>query len=471
MLPAPSAHQTPSLVPAPRSACLCFLPFTLTVRSPLFRPRPAPSSMSTPGEFARRGSLCAYVPLPRPPLFFFQILGSSGPWFCCRVDFRARARGQGASTPWQLLALALAYEVVVFQPRTVTPPHLGSVAIVTTIIYGPPAPPDSTVFLDGSFPSSILPPPPSAAVHCRSPLYVCTHSPPPLPARSAAHLNVARTRQPPPLISSPRATCLRLPPFPVTVRPPLCRPRPAPRSLSAPGGFARRGSPRLPCAPALPFLISPPNPRIFWFLVSCRVDFRARARGQGASTPWQLLALALAYEVVVFQPRTVTPPHLGSVAIVTTIIYGPPAPPDSTVFLDGSFPSSILPPPPSAAVHCRSPLYVCTHSPPPLPARSAAHLNVARTRQPPPLISSPRATCLRLPPFPVTVRPPLCRPRPAPRSLSAPGGFARRGSPRLPCAPALPFLISPPNPRIFWFLVSCRVDFRARARGQGASTP
>ena len=45
------------------------------------------------------------------------------------------------------------------------------------------------------------------------------------------------TRQPPTLVPAPRSACLHLPPFPVLVRPPLCRPRPAPRSLSASGGF------------------------------------------------------------------------------------------------------------------------------------------------------------------------------------------------------------------------------------------
>ena len=53
------------------------------------------------------------------------------------------------------------FEVVVFQPRIVTPPHLGTVAIVTKFISSPPAPPDSTIFLYISFPSSILTPPPS----------------------------------------------------------------------------------------------------------------------------------------------------------------------------------------------------------------------------------------------------------------------------------------------------------------------
>ena len=58
----------------------------------------------------------------------------------------------------QVCEVCLNYEVVVFQPRTVTPPHLGSVANVTNFIFIPPAPPDSTVFLDYSCLYSILTP-------------------------------------------------------------------------------------------------------------------------------------------------------------------------------------------------------------------------------------------------------------------------------------------------------------------------
>ena len=87
------------------------------------------------------------------------------------------------------------YEVVVFQPRTVTPPHLGSITNFTNFIYIPPAPPDSTIFwivlvLPPSYP---LPP---AAVHRLILISVCTHFPPPLLSKSAAHLDVARTRNP-----------------------------------------------------------------------------------------------------------------------------------------------------------------------------------------------------------------------------------------------------------------------------------
>ena len=101
--------------------------------------------------------------------------------------------------------VCLNHEVVVFQPCTVTPPHLGSIAIVTTFIYSPSAPPDSTIFLYHYFPSSILPLPPSSAVHRCIPIPICTHSPP-LPERSAAHLDVDRNRHLP-----ASAACLCVP--------------------------------------------------------------------------------------------------------------------------------------------------------------------------------------------------------------------------------------------------------------------
>ena len=47
------------------------------------------------------------------------------------------------------------------------------------------------------------------------------------------------------------------------------------------------------CAPSLPSLSDPHSSGIFWCLVFCWVDFCARARGQGASTPWQSLAPVL----------------------------------------------------------------------------------------------------------------------------------------------------------------------------------
>ena len=95
-----------------------------------------------------------------------------------------------------VIEVYLNYEVVLFQPWTVTPPHLGSVAIVKILLSFFPAPPDSTIFLGRSFPSSILPTPTSEAIHRRSTISVCTRSPPPLPARSAAHMEIACTCHP-----------------------------------------------------------------------------------------------------------------------------------------------------------------------------------------------------------------------------------------------------------------------------------
>ena len=86
------------------------------------------------------------------------------------------------------------YDVVMFQPRTETPPHLGSVASVTNLIQ--PSCPTCFYHFSGSsfsllYPISHL----SAAVHRRSPLSVCcTRSPPSLPEQSTTHLDAARTR-------------------------------------------------------------------------------------------------------------------------------------------------------------------------------------------------------------------------------------------------------------------------------------
>ena len=51
------------------------------------------------------------------------------------------------------------YEVLVLQTCTVPSPYIGSIAIVTSFISFPPAPPDSTLFLGHYFTSSILTPP------------------------------------------------------------------------------------------------------------------------------------------------------------------------------------------------------------------------------------------------------------------------------------------------------------------------
>ena len=111
--------------------------------------------------------------------------------------------------------------MVVFQPWTVTPPHLGYVAIITNL-SSPSAPPDSTIFLGRSFPSSILPPPHHQTfvvvylfLFVPAPHLLSRRKSPP-----AWTFPAPATRQPWPLVSAPCSACLRLPPFPVTVRPP-----------------------------------------------------------------------------------------------------------------------------------------------------------------------------------------------------------------------------------------------------------
>ena len=107
MFPAPTTPKPLPLVHFPRSACLRLLPFHGTVHSPLFHPRPSPRSLSAPGGLTRHGSLRASMSLPRPPRVLLRILALSSPWYCCRVDFRVRSRGQGASNTRQSHFLVL----------------------------------------------------------------------------------------------------------------------------------------------------------------------------------------------------------------------------------------------------------------------------------------------------------------------------------------------------------------------------
>ena len=92
---------TPCQMPASVDiSCLCALT--------LFRPRPALRSLSAPGRVCMLQfppHLCAPA---RFSWFICRLPASSGVWFSCRVDFRKKARGQGASTPWHLIALAFA---------------------------------------------------------------------------------------------------------------------------------------------------------------------------------------------------------------------------------------------------------------------------------------------------------------------------------------------------------------------------
>ena len=72
---------------------------------------------------------------------------------------------------------------------------------------------------------------------------------------------------------------------------PIFGPRPAPKSLSAYGGFDRRGPLRIPCLSASMALCVAPILGIFWFLVSLSgARFRARVRVQGSSISWKSLA-------------------------------------------------------------------------------------------------------------------------------------------------------------------------------------
>ena len=96
------------------AACICSprrIPASSAVSrvhsAPLFRPCPSPRSMSSPGGFARRGSLCFRVSPVIPPYMFPCLLESSGVWFLSGGQYFVRERGQGAFTPWQFLAPVL----------------------------------------------------------------------------------------------------------------------------------------------------------------------------------------------------------------------------------------------------------------------------------------------------------------------------------------------------------------------------
>ena len=76
-------------------------------------------------------------------------------------------------------------------------------------------------------------------------LVISTRYPPPFPVRIVSHLDVACPRPRPPASAARPFAPRRMPAsaaVPVPVRSPLCRPWPAPRYLSSPGGFSRSGS-------------------------------------------------------------------------------------------------------------------------------------------------------------------------------------------------------------------------------------
>ena len=123
------------------------------------------------------------------------------------------------------------------------------------------------------------------------------------------------TRQPPPLVPATYAAGLHLPPFPVSVLSPLCRPRPAPRSLSSPGGFTCCRSLRASVSLNLP-------PRVLlgilkfpghWFLVRWLIGQGRDARAPplpGNRKPWSSLTLLLVHAGAVPATRLPTPPPL-----------------------------------------------------------------------------------------------------------------------------------------------------------------
>ena len=157
--------------------------------------------------------------------------------------------------------VCLNYEVVVFQPQTGTPPHLGYVVINTNFKSSPPVAPASTIFLYHYFPSSVLLSPHHhlyivvSLSLCVSPAthLLSRHQSPPTWTSPAP-----ATRKTLPLVSAPRSARMHLPLFPVTVSPP---PFPTLGLLPGPcwplGGLSVTGSLRLPCAFNLSYLNAP----------------------------------------------------------------------------------------------------------------------------------------------------------------------------------------------------------------------
>ena len=138
--------------------------------------------------------------------------------------------------------MSLNDEVVVFQPQTVTPPHLGSVAIITIKLSLPPH-----LFLPFFWIFLLSPPyylpPPSISVHRRSPLLFAPALHLILWSEALPTTTAPSTRQPLSLDSAPRAAFLHLPSSPWLCAPTsLYRPLPVIRSLLAPGEFAHSGS-------------------------------------------------------------------------------------------------------------------------------------------------------------------------------------------------------------------------------------
>ena len=108
--------------------------------------------------------------------------------------------------------------VAVFQPWTGTAPYLGSITNFT-FYSNPPALPVSKTFMD-IFIFTLYPTAPlSFAFLLVSPIS-CTRSPLPLPSRINLKLDIYRTCQPLPFVSSTHAVCLRVTPCNMNVLPP-----------------------------------------------------------------------------------------------------------------------------------------------------------------------------------------------------------------------------------------------------------
>ena len=117
--PLTATRHPPPLVPAPRAVCLRLPPFPVLVRSPHFRPWPAPRYLSSPGGFYLL-QVPPHLRIPASPSTISPLnIGIVQSLVSCQVVFRERSIGQVASTPGQSRALVLA-------PPDPLPPPLSS---------------------------------------------------------------------------------------------------------------------------------------------------------------------------------------------------------------------------------------------------------------------------------------------------------------------------------------------------------
>ena len=102
--PAPARFRRSSLCPASRDCIYHHFPWWYAPPLPILAYTQVLVSPWGAHPLRVHTRLC--VPIS-PSLSFLQILPSSGSWYSCWMDFSARVRSQGDSTPWHSRALVL----------------------------------------------------------------------------------------------------------------------------------------------------------------------------------------------------------------------------------------------------------------------------------------------------------------------------------------------------------------------------